>query len=619
MLGFWAWRLDRCAPGIGTAMTREPHIPLFLWIATALLVHVTGGEGVGHVAQVLGERLEVQRFADSVRRHVLSSARPMEVALLDEGKDEPLREEEAKPEEADPDQQAEAADEPSQTKTALTHDQTKPKIKQKDVEQPEPSKPKEPEKLKPPEQKKQEEEKKAEEEKNNRDFPAMKVPNRIAILQHVEDKNQADNPNAEFIGDEANHVREQTQARITATDQNDAHPTPGTSHDGPSDEPGNAHVTDIAHSDDSPGAIDHSPNSDAAGQKAAASVQHATSGSNQTIREVAPDSRKGEASGAAIGSRQAPDTKKQDEHLEVAGSRATPESPDSMTSRAGSEMVGEATDGQVARAAERARPRRLPPPHGQPNALDFLGLGASGTTPGGINLNLTPGDAFAAVGRDQMGRERVADGERRRSRHRGSWKTLGIERWRAAIENYNSSVKPGNQTALNTARVPFATYLNQIHNRLHPLFADSFLGSLEGLPADNPLSRPDMRTNLEIILDKDEGKIVKMGVTRSSGSTLFDVAALESVQNAAPFGKPPSVIVSPDGNVYLHWEFYRNPYYACSTYFAHPFMLKAAPESAPPHVPPPPATPGFGPHEQSVPSRGDLGRLDPSPARSTLW
>jgi TonB family protein len=599
-------------------MTREPHIPLFLWIATALLVHVTGGEGVQRVAEVLGDRLEVQRFADAVRRHVLQSNRPMEVALLEGDKEEPRPEDEAKPDEQDPDEGAEASEEPSQTKTHAVHDVTPPKTKPNDLEKPEVEKPKEAEKPKPAPPKKSPEEKKPE-EKQKQDFPAMKVPNRIAALQHVEDKNQADNPNAEFIGDDANHVREQTQARITATDQNDPNPTPGSAHDGPTDEAGNAHVTDIAHSEDSPGAIDHSPNEHAAGEKVAASVEHTASGSSQSIREVAPDSRKGRATGDAKGGRQAQDqAKKQDERLEVAGSRATPEWPDMTTSKGGSEAVREATEGRVARAGERARPKRLPPVQGQPNALDFLGLGASGATPGGINLNLTTGAAFAAVGRDQLGRERLADGERRRSRHRGSWKTLGIERWRASIENYNSSVKPGNQTALNTARVPFATYLNQIHNRLHPIFADSFLGSLEGLPSDNPLNKADMRTNLEIILDKDEGKIVKMGITRSSGSTIFDVAALESVQNAAPFGKPPAVIVSPDGNVYLHWEFYRNPYYACSTYFAHPFLLRAAPESAPPHIPPPPATPSFGPHEQPVPGRGDLGLLDRTPTRSSL-
>src|SRR4029079_626968 len=96
---------------------------------------------------------------------------------------------------------------------------------------------------------------------------------------------------------------------------------------------------------------------------------------------------------------------------------------------------------------------------------------------------------------------------------------------------------------------------------------------------------------LEIVLSKDEGRVVRMGVTHTSGVTAFDIAALESVMRAQPYGPPPSEIVSPDGNVYFHWEFYRNPYYACSTYFAHPFILKAAPKSAPPSVEPPPWRP----------------------------
>ncbi|HVU05099.1 MAG TPA: energy transducer TonB [Polyangiaceae bacterium] len=597
-------------------MSREPHIPLFLWIALALVIHVTGQEGATRVSDAIGERIDVQRFADAVRRHVLSTTRPMEVALVEDPTLDAQKDQEH-PDESTPDDEARPADEPSPTKVDATKSLTKredPKVKPPEEREAE-------KKPKPPELKKQAEQKPPEQKpppEKRADLPKVEVKNRIAVQQHVEDRNQADNPNAEFIGDEANTVREQTQARISSTDQNDPDPSPGTAHDGPSDEPGNAHVNDVAHSEDSPGAIDHAPNSEAAGQKATQSTDQAHGGSQKMVQEVAPDSRKGRSTGEMKGSNQSPpDQKKQDERIAVAGSRARPEAPDLMNSRNGTDLAPEAQEGHVARAAEKARPKRLPPMRGAPNALDFLGLGASGTTPGGINLNLTPGDAYAAVGRDQLGRERVADGERRLSKHRGSWKTVGIERWRAAIENYNSSVKPGNQTALNTARVPFATYLNQIHNRLHPIFADSFLGSLDGLPSSNPLSNPDMKTNLEIVLDKEEGKIVKMGVTRSSGSTVFDIAALESVQNAAPFGKPPPIIVSPDGNVYLHWEFYRNPYYACSTYFAHPFILKASPESAPPRPPAPPATPEPGPTEQTGPARGDLGRL--SPTRGESW
>ena len=182
----------------------------------------------------------------------------------------------------------------------------------------------------------------------------------------------------------------------------------------------------------------------------------------------------------------------------------------------------------------------------------------------------------AVVGEDKLTKERMADGERRRSAHRGSWQNSSFERWRAAIENYVSSVKPGNQTALNTARSPFGTYLVTIHNRIHPIFAEDFLGSLDGLPGNHPLNDPTLITRLEIVLDRDDGHVIKMGVVRTSGITAFDIAALDSVQRSSPFGKPPKAIVSPDGNVYFHWEFHRDPVFACSTINARPFMLTVA-------------------------------------------
>jgi hypothetical protein len=66
-------------------------------------------------------------------------------------------------------------------------------------------------------------------------------------------------------------------------------------------------------------------------------------------------------------------------------------------------------------------------------------------------------------------------------------------------------------------------------------------------------------------------------VTKASGVTGFDVAALDVVSRAAPFGKAPDLIVSPDGNVYVHWEFRRDPFDACTTRDARPYIPKSAP------------------------------------------
>jgi hypothetical protein len=249
--------------------------------------------------------------------------------------------------------------------------------------------------------------------------------------------------------------------------------------------------------------------------------------------------------------------------------------------------------------------KRLPRPISN-SPLGMLGLGGT-PTPSGINLNLTAEAVVAVVGEDKLTKERMADGERRRSAHRGSWQNSGFERWRAAIENYVSSVKPGNQTALNTARSPFGTYLVTIHNRIHPIFAEDFLGSLDGLPGNHPLNDPTLITRLEIVLDRDDGHVIKMGVVRTSGITAFDIAALDSVQRSSPFGKPPKAIVSPDGNVYFHWEFHRDPVFACSTINARPFMLSTPPPSEP-STPKPssPPFPGGDPREQGT-RHGFLG------------
>jgi outer membrane biosynthesis protein TonB len=114
------------------------------------------------------------------------------------------------------------------------------------------------------------------------------------------------------------------------------------------------------------------------------------------------------------------------------------------------------------------------------------------------------------------------------------------------------------------------------------------------------MNNEQLSTEIEIILDQESGNIVRMGVTKFSGITAFDIAALDSVKRAAPFGTPPREIVSPDGNVYLHWEFHRNNE-ACSTFNARPFLLKVQPKAAPTEITPP--APPSDPTEASPPER----------------
>lgn len=585
-------------------MTREAQIPLFLWIATAVVIHAVSGGGVDKVASMLGETLEIRDFAASVRRQVKASAKPIEVAFVEDDTppeqapfdpNTPVEEPEESPEE--PPEETSTRDEDTSTKKPeVTLEEKKaepPKVEEKKPEPP-----------------------KAEEKKPElapaeiKELPPPEHKRRIAVKQHVDDPNQKDNPDAEFLADQANHVKEQTQARITSTDQDDPKPNPGTSASGgPPDKPGNSEVDKVAQSDDhdgdpnrAPGEKQEPPQS----QNKAAQAQGPNTPS--APKTVAVERRQ---DGASQGS---PDSQKPTPQPGQAGqraqqaSRAQEAAPDPLATPGGSWSAPGEREASVDQKARKAKKRKSLPPPRSNGQTDLFGLGAPGLSPGGVNLNLSPTTASAVIGEDRLYRERLADGQRRRSTHRGSWKSGSIERWRAAIENYIPSVKPGNQTALNAARAPFASYLNLVHNRLHPIFADQFLASLDELPASHPLNGRDLVTHIEIVLDREEGRIQRMGVTKTSGVTAFDVAALSAVDRAQPFGTPPREIVSPDGNVYFHWEFFRNPQFACSTYFAHPFILKTAPKPAPNPTPAPSEPPV---KEYELPAAGERhGRLD---------
>ena len=572
-------------------MAREPNIPLFLWIAAAILTHLTWGGGADQVAEVFQERTDLRRFATSVQ-NTLRQRFAVEVSLLDDSdmaeteprRDEPQavvgqpdEEKAATPEKPEPvkEEQAKPEKNPEQVP-----DSERPKTPAKEE-----AKVAERDKPKPTPEAKEEEKKKPAELPQ----PAAEIQRRVAVVQQVEDPNQAENPEAEFLGDHNNKVREQTQSQVTATDQDNAKPTPGSQHVGPTDAPGDSHVTDVAQSDDAPGEVNRAPSED----KLAAAREAVSVSQPQGIPEVAGRVQAGPEQSE-------PGEKGQSAQAASSAAEAMPSTGISLD---GAWTIADEREARLNRAARQARRHRPAVSSGNPNRpLDFLGLGAKGRTELGVSLNLTPGTAMAAIGQDQLAREINADGERRRSKHQGSWKALGIERWRPSIENYVATVALGNQTALNTAAVPFATYLNHIHNRLHPIFAVNYLGFLDGLPGSAGLHNNEMATNLEIVLSQSNGSIVKMGVTHTSGVTAFDISALESVQRASPFGAPPPSIVSPDGNVYLHWEFHRNPLLACSTYFARPYIINVPQKTAPPAIQPPGSP--FGPEEGAPAKQG---------------
>ena len=558
---------------------RDVSVPLTLWICAAICAHFMLGTGGAVVATVHDDKSAMRSLSRQAGSLARQGAQTFEISLSDStGEDE----------------QAAPPPEPPKPKPPAPD----PKAKEDETKTVEKLQPK-PDAPKPPEKRVIALEKKKD------DAKPIVLPEdplkdrRIAVRQHVT-PDQKDNPNATFIADQANHVDKETMATQTSHDRDDEVPAPGQSHRGADQEPGDSDKTRIAESDTHKGEKNRAPGEKGTDfdvvhePKIPRADPNATAASTplpqSPLRSAANESSPSDATPQTPGDRA--------RELDPGGS--TPPSPDVDLAQDGTWTFNPARTG----GAPGPRPDATSgaagsrPPGGRMYSLPGLGERAA---PGTMNTNLDQAQVVSVVGLDNLRKLREADGERRKSEHRGSFIASNFDRWKSAIENYVSSVKPGNQTALNAAAVPFASYLNGMHNRIHPIFAEAFLESLSGLPPSHPMNDKHLVTRLEIVLTR-EGHLKKMGVVRTSGITAFDIAALDAVDRAAPFGPAPGAIVSPDGNVYLHWEFHRDEVYACSTMGARPVILSAPPEkNDDPGQPPPVPSPASPARERGLP------------------
>ena len=539
-------------------MLRDAQIPLLLWISAAGMVHVMGGESAAKVAEVVNERREIVAFSRAVR----TVMRPAETAIEIDGLPTPDdKEEDVRPEEQPPASPAVAE---LQAKQSTVLAPPPPVELPAVVEQP-PKPEREPEPPKPVEKPPQ-----AEAKAPAQELTLPKLDGRLAVKQHVQ-PGQEDNPTAPRIADEANKTEEERMARIRSYDQDSPKPTPGQPTPGKEKEPGNSPT-------DQPGFANP----------------------NEEPGETRPGGKDGSDKPAPPGAPRDAPPKATAEHPPAQAptpgqpGRAASAALEGKTGGSGPNAAGAAgTNGEYSLdpsgGDDRPRGAAAPARAGSAGIAGIPGTLGFGL-PGPYNLTL-PG-LIDAIGSAELEHERERAHAARMSKHRGSFAGADFEQYRAAIENYDPSVKPGNQTSLNAARVPFAGFINAMHNRIHPIFADGFLHSLDSLPRDDKLNQK-LVTHVEIVLEKTEGRVVRRGITKPSGVTAFDVAALKSIDQAAPYGKPPEIIVSPDGRVYLHWEFHRDPYYACTSRFARPFLLKTPPKPEPltPTITPGPAPP----------------------------
>lgn len=118
----------------------------------------------------------------------------------------------------------------------------------------------------------------------------------------------------------------------------------------------------------------------------------------------------------------------------------------------------------------------------------------------------------------------------------------------------------------------WADLINRIHARVHPLFANQYIASLNELPRDSALNDPTLYAELELHIAQNTGELVMIGLRRSSGQPELDIAALAAFSQAFPLPIPEN-IASADGIVYLSWEAHRDET-SCSSISARPHRLK---------------------------------------------
>jgi TonB C terminal len=216
---------------------------------------------------------------------------------------------------------------------------------------------------------------------------------------------------------------------------------------------------------------------------------------------------------------------------------------------------------------------------------------------GGANLKLSFSQFEATFGSEELKKQRDAYLEQRRTLAKGGRNEEQWKKFRAAVENYVDQVKPGNQTALNAAASPFAAYLAAVHRNIHREFAMKFLRSLPLL--GSPFADPNLRTRLSIVINQD-GSLYQVGVIQTSGFTPYDFGAWNAVTKAAPFPEAPKKILSGDGRVYVHWDFYNNER-QCGTFNAEPYILPMPDRKTPP-------APGPLHDTGDSPGKGKMGR-----------
>ncbi len=389
---------------------------------------------------------------------------------------------------------------------------------------------------------------------------------------HSQDPSVESSPDARFVADEASRVEEETVASLRSYSMDAREVEAGESLE-PSDaeEPGNADTQQSAEHREREGNESRFATEEEANMERTAEDEQATTLPHRTATDRAGEAPRQRPRGSGEQTQRAERAQREGggEQWEAV-TLSDGEGTFTVRRRVRPDGEGEGNGGGEARVARRGRRGRDRARRGR------LGRRGSGRGQGGPDLRLSWNQFEQVLGDERLREERERYVRERLSKQRGRGEERQ-RRWadfRAAIENYVSDVRPGNQTALNAAASPFASYIAAVHRRLHRHFAERFIANLPG-GAGNPFNDMSLRTKLEIVFNGD-GSIHRVGVVRTSGLMPFDYGAYNAVMSGQPYPAPPQSIRSGNGKVYLHWSFYRNAR-QCGAFNAEPFLLPNPP------------------------------------------